>query len=288
MLRKSGLLALLLFALAGAMSCAASAQIQAPDSGSRISLVTFNLYHDKDDWPKRREQLLRQMQALRPDAIALNEVLQHEQLRNQAQWLAERLGYQVAFFSTDAEGQPRRYGNALLTRHPILARAERRLQPHDDSRTAGLLRIDMDRRLLNLYVTHLHWTDGGGAIRERQVRDLLQFVADSADGAPALLLGDFNAEARAPELAAIAAGYADAFALAHPQATAEQAGTLNRHYYATPRSIDHVFLPPRQFGVASAQRLFDRPDANGVWASDHYGLHVVLQMANPHASTDAP
>src|SRR5690606_37958557 len=53
-----------------------------------FSLVTLNLYHDRDDWPRRRVQIVEELRRLRPDAIALQEVLQHEDLPNQAVWLA--------------------------------------------------------------------------------------------------------------------------------------------------------------------------------------------------------
>ena len=66
---------------------------EAPDSAPEFTLVTLNLYHDRDDWPKRRVQIVNTLRALEPDAIVLQEVLQHEGLPNQATWLARELGY---------------------------------------------------------------------------------------------------------------------------------------------------------------------------------------------------
>lgn len=245
--------------------------------------MTFNLYHDKDDWPKRRVQIAEKLKALQPDVIALQEVLQHETLPNQAQWLADQLGYQWYFASTDPVGKPLRYGNALLTRHPILARRQQALEPLDDSRTAAMLRIDLDGRTVNVYATHLHWTDAGAAIRAQQMADLAKFIDATSDGIPSVVAGDFNATADAPELASLRQGFVDTYGSQHANQDPVASSTLNLKYFA-PKRIDHVFFQRGAFLPLSADILFNQPDAQGVWASDHYGLHVTLQLAT---STEA-
>ena len=263
--------------LALLLLCLVPASALAADNGT-LQVVTLNLYHDKADWPKRRVQIVEKLRELRPDAIALQEALQHQSLENQAEWLAGELGYQAHFVTTDPPGQPRRYGNALLTRHPILGRGEQRLRPLDDSRTAGLLRIDFYGRALNLYVTHLHWTDQGGAIRRQQVADLMDYIARTAAGAPSLVLGDFNATADAPELARLRKEFVDAYGNLHADADATGNSTLNLTYFA-PKRIDHVFAQRGAFTPIAAAIILDQPDAQGVWASDHYGLQVRLRVA---------
>jgi beta-glucosidase len=245
-----------------------------------VHVVTLNLYHDKADWPKRRAQIVERLRELRPDAIALQEVLQHETLANQAEWLADALGYEAHFVSTDPPGKARRYGNALLTRHPVLARGERRLRPLDDSRNAGLLRIDFHGRAINIYVTHLHWTDRGGVIRRRQVEDLVDYIDRTSAGAPSLVLGDFNAAADAPELALLRKDFADAYGALHADADAAESSSLNQKYFA-PKRIDHVFVQRDAFAPVSAAIILDKPDANGVWASDHYGVRARLRLTAP-------
>ncbi|MEG3050619.1 MAG: endonuclease/exonuclease/phosphatase family protein, partial [Thermomonas sp.] len=92
----------------------------------------------KADWPARRALVIDELRSLQPDVIVLQEVLQHDTLRNQAEDLADALLYSAYFISIDPAGKVRRYGNAILTRHPVLAREWTPLQPFDDSRTAGL------------------------------------------------------------------------------------------------------------------------------------------------------
>lgn len=245
-----------------------------------LSLVTLNLYHDKANWPKRLPLILAELRRLNPDVIALQEVIGHENLRNQAQVLADALGYEYAFSSVDPESQPQRYGNAILTRRPILAQHWTRLEPLDDSRTALHVRIAVGERILNVYTTHLHWTDGGGAIRERQVAGLMRFIADTADGAPSLVAGDFNAIASAPELKALSENFADAYGALHPDEAADPKAnsTLNLSYYP-PKRIDHIFLQRNALVPESAAIILNRADDEGIWPSDHYGLHVRFRMS---------
>ena len=130
------------------LTLAAVPQVASPAvdiaSAPGMSMVTFNLHHDREDWPSRRRTILAELKRLQPDAIALQEVIQRRNVRNQAQWLASQLGYKYVFVSTDPVGAPKRYGNALLTRRPILAQGDHLLLPLDDYRTVAHLRIDVD------------------------------------------------------------------------------------------------------------------------------------------------
>lgn len=242
-----------------------------------VSVVTLNIYHDKADWPKRRVQIAETLRALKPDVIALQEVLQTDTLPNQAGWLAGELGYQVQFTSTDPPGEARRYGNALLTPHRILGRGETMLQPLDDSRTATMLRIEIRGRTVDVYDTHLHWTDEGGAIRARQVDGLVDFIAATSGDAPVLVAGDFNTVADAPELARLRERFVDSFGTLHPDAGPETT-TLNQAWFDAPRRIDHVFFDRDRLLPLRSEILFTQPDADGVWASDHHGLLSVFRF----------
>ena len=265
------------------LSCASGVQPAPVGGKAGVRVVTLNLYHDKDDWPARRVQIAATLRQMRPDVIALQEVLQHEALQNQAQWLASELGYQWHFVSTDAPGKPRRYGNALLSRHRILMRGQELLRPVDDNRTVGFVRIDLEGRPLNVYVTHLHWTDAGTVIRATQVADLVRYIGATSAGIPSLVAGDFNAGADAPELALLRQDFADTYGSLHPQGDAITSSTLNLKYFA-PRRIDHVFHQCNAFAPVASEILFTRPDAAGVWASDHFGLYAGLRLTErqPH------
>lgn len=285
--RTCSRLCLLVFALIPCVIFASAGGKPSTGENLEISLVTLNLYHDKAQWPKRLPLILAELKRLRPDVIALQEVIGHEGLPNQAQTIADALGYEYAFSSTDPPDSPRRYGNALLTRHRILAQDWRKLEPLDDSRTALHLRIAIGDRAVNIYNTHLHWTDQGGAIRRQQVQGLLAFIAATSDGAPSLLAGDFNAASSAPELQALAAGFVDSYGALHADADAEPrtSSTLNLAYFA-PKRIDHVFLQREAFVPLEAQIILNHADAQGHWPSDHYGVHVRVRLQPSPAPDD--
>ncbi len=259
----------------------AGGAVAAEPGGASMSVVTFNLHHDREDWPERRRVIQRELERLQPDVIALQEVIQKPHVRNQAAWLARKLGYEYLFVSTDPPGRFKRYGNALLTRRPILARNEHLLAPLRDYRTVGHLRIDVDGQAVNVYATHLNERsdDDGKRIRGEQIADLLAFVARTDDGAPVVIAGDFNAQVDAGDLSPLRQRYGDSFGSVHVNNELAQVSTLNRHYFDAPRRIDHVFFQQDQLVAREARLLFDEPYAEGRWASDHYGVWTRLQFA---------
>ena len=250
------------------------------NSNASVGIVTFNLYHDKADWPARRALAMAELRALRPDVIVLQEVLQHETLHNQAEDLADARGYSAYVIPLDPADQIRRYGNAILTRHPVLVRDWAPLQPFDDSRTAGLLRIDIDGHPLNVYATHLHHEDNPAGARKRaeQLTDLLNFIHRTAGDVPSLVAGDFNVAAGRPELATLAAGgFDEAFTRLHP---GDPSPTLNPHYFPQDaRRIDHVYLQRERLLPVEARVVLDHEGAPGTWPSDHFGLYVRFDFA---------
>lgn len=243
-----------------------------------LSLVTLNIYHDADDWPSRRPLIIEGLKELLPDVIVLQEVLQHETLRNQASDIAEALGYEFWFASMNPRDDEHRFGNAILTRHPILERTEHRLHPLDDSRTLARAKLEVCGRTVDVYGTHLHYTREGASIRARQVGDVVSIIDARDDGTPSILAGDFNATATAPELQPLLARYFDVFGRVVEEA--DRITTLNPHYFDTEmeRRIDHIFAERGRFEVVDARRVLDRPDGSGTWPSDHFGVLAELRF----------
>lgn len=244
-----------------------------------ISVVTLNLYHDKDNWPKREALIVAELRELQPDVIALQEVLQHPGLPNQAESLAQALGYTAYFVSVDPPGAEKRYGNALLTRHPVLARDAHPLLPLANYRIAGMVRLQLHGRVINFYFTHLHDAIEGSDIRSRQVSDLLAFIDATADNAPSIVAGDFNTTVDSPELRPLIARFASSYDAMHPDALSNPAAnaTLNIKYFPNDRRrIDHIFYQRGAFQTMQSQIIFDHPDSEGTSATDHYGLESML------------
>lgn len=246
------------------------------------TLVTLNLWHDKSDWPKRQRLIVAELRRLHPDVIVLQEVFQHENLPNQARTLADALGYEYVFASVDPADAPKRFGNAILSRHPVLAHDWKALEPLDDYRTIVHARIVVDGREINVYDTHLHWTEQGGAIRATQVADVLDYIAATAGDAPSVLAGDLNASMDAPELQPLLGPFLDAYAAMHPGMAPDDRAhaTLDLAQYP-PRHIDQVLLQRGAFVPLQATVILDQPDAEGTLASDHYGVLARFRFAEP-------
>ena len=68
-----------LLCLAG--GCASTAMAPA-DSPATVDAVTLNLWHDKQDWPRRQDAIVADLRSLAPDVILLQEVLQDAALPN--------------------------------------------------------------------------------------------------------------------------------------------------------------------------------------------------------------
>ena len=269
------LIALVFCALPAAASAASAATIDT------LTVVTLNLWHDQRDWPKRLNRIVGELRRRRPDVICLQEVLQNEKLRNQAETLADSLGYHVRFGSVDAPTSPKRYGNAVLTPHPIVADGVRNLEPVDDYRVVVHARIDWRGRRVDAYSTHLHHTLEGGEIRTKQITHLLAYIDSTRGKGPLVLAGDFNAEPATPEMQPLGKRYVNAFQALHPKATREEAATYNRRFGVDPGAIDHIFVGRELVPIAS-EILFRTVGPDSVWASDHFGVMAKMAGLRQH------
>lgn len=259
-------------------ACASESVDQNPapaetDSEDTFSVVTLNIWHDQDDWPARLALITERLEALAPDVICLQEVLQRPGLPNQAQTLADSLGYRYYFASVDGPESEKRYGNAILSRHPIAEESWKALRPKDDYRTAAHVRIAYDDYSIDVYNTHLHYSGEGAGeeVRRTQIQDLLAFVDSTRAEGAAILAGDFNTPPSASELEFVTERFGDAYAAVHPEA--EDVTTLNPHFGHEERRIDYVFFE-RDVRLApqEAEILFREAATDSVWASDHFGV----------------
>lgn len=263
----------ILLAGLAAAPLAACATAPAAGAGTELKLVTFNIWHNQGDWAARLPLLIAAIQAEDPDVIGLQEVLEDAAvgLPNQAQTLADALGgYSVHFVSTDPEGAPRRYGNAILSRVPVTNVDSRKLQPLDDYRTALRIRVAVGGRSVDVVNTHLAWQEDAAAVRARQIADLVSMLPQ--DGTPVIVMGDFNA---VQEDAGLAALTGPRFFSALPRGAAQT--TLNPARGHPPRVIDHIFAQADRFTPVRAAVIGSEP-VNGEYPSDHFGVAATVSV----------
>lgn len=238
-----------------------------------LKLVTFNIWHNQGDWAARQPLLIEAVRREQPDVITLQEVLEDAAvgLPNQARTLADALGgYSVSFSSTDAEGAPRRYGNALLTRLPVVAHEWKKLEPLDDYRTAIRARVTFAGRDIDIVDAHLAWQDDAQAVRARQIADLMDWLPQ--DGTPLIVMGDFNA---AQEDAGLAALTGPRFFSALPRNSVPT--TLNPAKGHPNRIIDHIFLEADRFAPVEAHLIGNTP-VHSEYPSDHFGVAATVRL----------
>jgi endonuclease/exonuclease/phosphatase family metal-dependent hydrolase len=254
-------------------ACATGTGVATKAGGPSLTLVTFNIWHNQGDWAARQPLLIAAIRAVNPDVIALQEVLEDAAvgLPNQARTIADALGgYEMHFVSTDAEGAPRRYGNAILSRLPVLAYDWKKLEPLDDYRTAIRARVDVGGRAVDIVNTHLAWQADAQAVRARQLADLIGWLP--RDGTPLIVAGDFNA---VQEDAGLAVLTGERFFSALPRGTVPT--TLNPAKGHPPRVIDHVFAEAARFAPVRAAVIGAEPTA-GEYPSDHFGVATTVRL----------
>jgi endonuclease/exonuclease/phosphatase family metal-dependent hydrolase len=249
-----------------------------------VRLITFNIHHGvgadgRHDLP-RLATLLASVEA---DVLCLQEVDRHFGERSedvdQALLLSRALEMQLAWGpAIDEPGagadRPRRqYGNALLSRLPILISDVHRLPGEGEPRVALRTMVELDGAAL--WVTTTHLSTEPPEEREAQVAALAELHTEPME--TGVIVGDFNTSPDAPELDPLRRRFTDAWHLA--RARDDRAGWRfwqrdegNTHPAAGPhRRIDQVWVSAG-VAVAGAHVL----DAEG--ASDHLPLVVDLEV----------
>lgn len=244
-----------------------------PGTGAYRSLrvATFNIWHDAQNWAARLPLLVQALREADTDVIALQEVIEDaaKGLPNQASTIADLLGgYAIRFSSTTPPGAPRRYGNAILSRLPVLTDTSKHLEPLNDYRTALRVRVTLEGHPIDVVCTHLAWQADAGAVREQQVANLMAWLP--RDGVPLIVMGDFNAPLADPGLAALTSLR---FVSALPLGAISS--TLNPAKGHAEQVIDHIFAERLWFAPVAAQRLGDRAH-DGEYPSDHFGVAATL------------
>lgn len=208
------------------LSTAAPSQATAADGGLPgaqapavpLRVATYNIHAGAgQDGIFDLDRTAEAVSDLRADVIGLQEVdVQwgaRSDFTDEARALAEKLDMRVFFapiYDLDpaAEGQERRrFGVAVLSRYPVLdaenheiTRLSTQTPDAVPAPAPGFAEVTVDVRgaHAHIYVTHLDYRSDP-SVREAQVADMLGVLA--ADHGPKILVGDFNAEVTAPELA---------------------------------------------------------------------------------------
>lgn len=263
-----------------------------------LDVLTLNIWNRQGPWDQRLALIREGVEALSPDVIGLQEVLAMG-AASQAHAIAEGLGYHVVFGTANELGGGVMFGNAVLSRWPILASETTRLPNggSDENRSVVLARIASPWGELPFFSTHLNWRFHHGVVREEQVVALADIVLRLAPvgGLPPIVVGDFNAVAESAEIRFLtglqslekkSTYFADCFGQTGvlPGITFDEKNPFAAPVREYPRRIDYVFVrgpDAKGRGKPLSSRVVFTEPRDGVTASDHYGVLATIAMGAP-------
>ena len=198
-------LALILLALPTAQTIMWRAPTATEGQGFPVRIMTYNLHNGFNTKGKlNMEEIARVIERNNPDVVALQEVSRGWVISGRAdmlEWLSQRLQMPYVFEPT----ADRFWGNAILSRYPILAYSRYDLPPRDLFILRGfitaLIDIGNDQKI-KVINTHFHHVEGETEIRQLQSETIVDFL-NSIDNNNIILLGDLNAEPGEQEIATL-------------------------------------------------------------------------------------
>lgn len=212
--RVAGVAALLLLLLPLVLLAGWKSVTPAPGDGLPVRVMTYNLRQGFDVHGRHGlEELARVIEAEDPDIVGLQEVSRGWVINGSVdmlEWLSQRLEMDYVW----GPAADPAWGNAVLSRHPILKHQNHEMPNNDTLRLdRGLLTVEIDvggGEKIDVIATHFHSGDEheDSLIRIPQAEAVLGAVNS---GRTTVLLGDFNAHPDHPEMQMIAdAGFNDA------------------------------------------------------------------------------
>ena len=244
-------------------------------------VTTLNLEQDHKRWDERRELIVEELGGLKPDVFAINEICLPRQTGRYLQHAAkEHCGLEYNLIQqSKVNGLSVVDGEGLLTRFPVRETANLDYRARDA--VALVARVEIDDRLVDLYVTHLYRSEGEDSLRLYQVEQLLDWVSSRNHVDARVVCGDFNATLDMASAALMAAH----FRPTQTEPTAftplqEKNGTSSHPKWERfDRCIDYIWVagPLR---VKDSGVCFNKPSPEdySLWPSDHMGVWADLEF----------
>ena len=169
---------------------------------------------------------------------------------------------------------------ALLTRFPVIETGNLDYRVRDSVALVG--RVLIDRKPVDIYVTHLYRSRGNDSLRLYQVQQLLEWIDSRDEPVARIVCGDCNATLAQASAALMATRF-------EPTQTAPTAFTplagsdeqVSHPYWPRmDRCIDYIWISGALKVIASGV-CFNQPGATDstLWPSDHAGVFADLRIA---------
>ena len=274
-----------------------------------MRVVTLNFWGNEPPLDRRLALATRQLRALDPDVVCLQEVRPLEGMngRTTADVLASDLRMH-ARYARAVQWQDGEEGLAILSRAPLV---DSRVLPLPDAREteARILlsgQVATEGGPIWVHCTHLHYRLDDGVAREHQVVAIdaaIRALGRGNTDAPQILCGDFNATADADELRFLRGlttldgrrtHFQDAWLRLHREPgpgdgpgngitwSSENALTRPLRSLDIDRRIDYVLVTSRKKdgrGTIRDCRVVLTERDGEICASDHYGVFADVKVA---------
>jgi endonuclease/exonuclease/phosphatase family metal-dependent hydrolase len=174
-----------------------------PVVGSAARVVSWNVWgRYGTDWQARQAALEAALGNVEPDVICLIEAWQQGET-SQPDLVARRLGLPYHEFVGDWVQEDWVSGIGIVCRWPMSGPQDRVLRSEDGGGTGRVVHVAVDgeRGPIQLFAVVLDYPLGASAVRQGQVRQLVQFVSEVAPRRdPVIVCGDFNASPDSDEI----------------------------------------------------------------------------------------
>lgn len=240
----------------------------------RLRVLTYNIHHGEgSDGKVDLARIARVISEQKPDLVALQEVDVKTRRTggvDQPAELAKRTGMHAAF-GRGIDYQGGEYGNAVLSRFPIVASRVHPLPAKDgeERRCALVVTVRPEEKgpEVTFVATHLNYRDEAERLREAEE---IHRVLKETEAKPTILAGDLNARPDSKTIRRFVPGWKDAAADNGagdaPDATTFPADQPNRR-------IDFVLLrPPAAWHVVETKVVAEPV------ASDHRPVLAVVEL----------
>lgn len=257
------------FALAPLVALGVMATLSADEPVS-VRVLCYNIHHGEGtDGKVDLERLAGLIKAAKPDLVALQEVDNKTGRTGGVDQTAElaRLTGLTGRFAYQIDYDGGRYGQAILSRHPISGVTIHLLpgMPDREQRIAGSAEVEIQGRKLVFATTHLHHANE--SIRVLQAEKLNEYFvhSESFRDRSVVITGDFNAVPNSEPIRILEQYWTSA--------TKGNSDFLTFPAVKPERQLDYLFFRPAdQFSVTSANVI----DESVV--SDHRPVLIELKM----------
>lgn len=259
----------------------------------RIASLNIANYDDHAHWMQRRSLIIDELARLQPDIIALQEVRYNSEHESTAEThlnaaeqifvgLQQRGLYLNASITTERgmhyralADTPFWEGLSVIASIPVIESGKRRFAHLHNS-------FDNNRRILQylllnwadreICLLHTHYTFDMLGLEHNIAETLMVYRRVAA--LPVVLMGDMNVTPDAPEFRLLKdKHFSDVWNHLHPGLPGSTYPTINPI-----QRIDYIWANPAALTMVKDIALWaDKPDAEGLYCSDHIGLVITLQ-----------